>query len=145
VFAREWVLPVAEALFTNGATAAWVVHGSDGLDEITTTGSTHVAAIHDGEISLFDVSPEDAGLPRATLDDLRGGDPKHNAAALTALLGGETGPYRDIVLLNAAAALIVAGVAQDLRAGAATAAQTIDTGKARATLNALVATSRAGS
>ncbi|MEX0860896.1 MAG: anthranilate phosphoribosyltransferase, partial [Cucumibacter sp.] len=84
VFSREWVLPVAEALMTNGAERAWVVHGSDGLDEITTTGPTHVASVEDGEIKLFDVKPEDAGLKRAKPEDLKGGDPAANAAALRA-------------------------------------------------------------
>jgi anthranilate phosphoribosyltransferase len=138
VFSRQWVLPVAEALMTNGAERAWVVHGSDGLDEITTTGSTHVASIENDEIRLFDISPEDAGLPRAKPEDLKGGDPAANAAALRALVEGAKTPYRDIVLLNAAAALIVAGKADDLTSGAALAAQAIDSGLAKSTLDRLI-------
>ena len=143
VFSRQWVLPVAEALMTNGAERAWVVHGSDGLDEITTTGSTHVASIENDEIRLFDISPEDAGLPRAKPEDLKGGDPVANAAALRALVEGAKTPYRDIVLLNAAAALIVAGKADDLTSGAALAAQAIDSGLAKSTLDRLIKTSNA--
>jgi anthranilate phosphoribosyltransferase len=143
VFDEEWVEPIAAALLANRAIAAWVVHGSDGIDEITTTGETFVAQIKDGNLTSFEVTPEDAGLPRATSEDLKGGDPAHNAAALRALLGGETGPYRDIVLLNAAAALIVAGKADDLESGVAMAAEAIDSGKAQATLEKLVAASQA--
>lgn len=144
VFGREWVLPVAEALMTNGAERAWVVHGSDGLDEITTTGPTHVASIEGGEIKLFDVKPEDAGLKRAKPADLKGGDPAANAAALRALVEGDKGAYRDIVLFNAAAALIVAGKAGDLKGGVTLAAEAIDSGKAKATLERLVRASQAG-
>ncbi|MEX0629011.1 MAG: anthranilate phosphoribosyltransferase [Cucumibacter sp.] len=144
VFSREWVLPVAEALMTNGAERAWVVHGSDGLDEITTTGPTHVASVEDGEIKLFDVKPEDAGLKRAKPEDLKGGDPAANAAALRALVEGEKGAYRDIVLFNAAAALIIAGKARDLKGGVTLAAEAIDSGKSKATLERLVRASQAG-
>jgi anthranilate phosphoribosyltransferase len=143
VFGREWVLPVAEALMTNGAERAWVVHGSDGLDEITTTGPTHIASIENDEIRLFDIVPEDAGLTRAKPEDLKGGDPAANAAALRALVEGQKGPYRDIVLLNAAGALVVAGKADDLTSGATRAAQAIDAGLAKATLDRLVKTSNA--
>src|SRR5690606_26721598 len=114
VYDYEWVEPVAAALLANRAISAWVVHGSDGLDEITTTGPTFVASIKDGSLTSFEIAPEDAGLPRAAPDDLKGGDPVENAAALTALLDGAKGPYRDVVLMNAAAALIVAGKAADL-------------------------------
>ncbi len=145
VFDKEWVEPIAAALLANRASSAWVVHGSDGIDEITTTGPTFVAQIRDGNLTSFEVTPEDAGLPRATLDDLRGGDPAANAAALKALLGGEKGPYRDVVLLNAAAALVVADKAKDLKQGVAMAADAIDTGKAEATLEKLVAASQAPS
>lgn len=143
VYDREWVEPVAAALLANQASAAWVVHGSDGLDEITTTGSTFVAQIKDGNLTSFEVEPEDAGLPRAKPEDLVGGSPQDNAAALTRLLEGEKGPYRDIVLFNAAAAFIVAGTVADLRAGAMLAAEMIDSGKARATLARLVEVSTA--
>jgi anthranilate phosphoribosyltransferase len=141
VYDKQWVEPVAAALLANRAIKAWVVCGSDGLDEITTTGPTFVAQIADGDLRSFEVTPEDAGLPRAKLDDLLGGDPEHNAAALRAVLDGEPSPYRDIVLLNAAAALIVADKVTDLRTGARIAAEVIDSGEARATLDRLIAVS----
>lgn len=141
VFHRQWVKPVAEVLRTLGSERAWVVHGSDGLDELTTTGTSYVAELKDGKVTAFEVTPEDAGLPRVTSDALKGGDPAFNAQAVTAMLGGATGPYRDIVLLNAAAALIVAGKAADLKAGVKLAAEAIASGKAKATLASLVATS----
>lgn len=139
VFHRQWTRPMAEVLDQLGSTRAWVVHGSDGLDEITTTGATYVSELKDGKVSSFEVTPEDAGLPRADPDDLKGGDPAENAAAITALLSGAPGPYRDIVLINAAAALIVADKAPDLKAGVALAAKAIDSGAAKATLARLVA------
>ncbi|MCB1525818.1 MAG: anthranilate phosphoribosyltransferase, partial [Rhodoblastus sp.] len=139
VFSREWLVSMAETLRTLGSERVWLVHGSDGLDEMTTTGVTHVVELKDGNIHAFDISPEDAGLKRATLADLKGGDPSHNAAALTAVLDGAHGPYRDIAILNSAAALIVAGKAANLTEGAALAARSIDEGRARAALARLVA------
>lgn len=141
VYAREWVEPVAAALLANRAISAWVVHGADGLDELSTTGPSFVAQIKDGNLTSFEVTPEEAGLPRATLADIKGADPAHNAAALRALLEGARTPYRDIVLLNAAAALIVADKAADLRAGVALAEAEIDSGRAKATLDKLVSVS----
>jgi len=134
VFAREWIAPIAQVLAALGTEAAWVVHGSDGLDELSTTGPSDVAMLADGAVSARTVSPEDAGLPRADLAALKGGDAAHNAAAIVHLLDGEAGPFRDIVLLNAAAALCVAGMATDLETGAASAASSIDGGQARAVL-----------
>ncbi|WP_293487693.1 anthranilate phosphoribosyltransferase, partial [Parvibaculum sp.] len=141
VFAAEWVEPFAEALRNLGSDSAWVVHGSDGMDEITTTGPSTVAELKDGKIRVFEVTPEDAGLPRAAIADLKGGDPKENAAAIRRLFDGEACAYRDIVLLNAAAALIVSGKAASLKEGAGIAAKTIDSGAAKATLAKLVAVS----
>jgi anthranilate phosphoribosyltransferase len=138
VFAPNWVRPVAEVLGKLGSERAWVVHG-EGLDELTTTGTTLVAELKDGKVSTFEVTPEDAGLPRARLDDIKGGDPAANAAHMTLLLEGQRGPLRDIVLLNSAAALIVAGRARDLRQGVDQAADAIDAGKARRVLEKLVA------
>ncbi|HRY02209.1 MAG TPA: anthranilate phosphoribosyltransferase [Beijerinckiaceae bacterium] len=143
VFSREWLVSMAETLRTLGSERVWLVHGSDGLDEMTTTGVTHVVELKDGNIHAFDITPEDAGLKRATLADLKGGDPSHNAAALTAVLDGAHGPYRDIAILNSAAALIVAGKAANLKEGAALAARSIDEGRARAALARLVAVSNA--
>lgn len=141
VFAKRWVEPFAEVLRNLGSERAWVVHGSDGLDELTTTGPTFVAELKDGAIRTFEVTPEDAGLTRATLADLRGGDPAYNAAAITRLLDGEQSAYRDVVLLNSAAALIVANRATTLKEGAAMAAQAIDSGAAKAALARLIAVS----
>lgn len=144
VFARQWVEPLAHVLKRLGSEAAWIVHGSDGLDEITTTGPTSVAQLKDGEVTLFEVTPEDAGLPRAKPEDLKGGDAQTNAAAIHALFDGAKGAYRDIVLLNAAAALIVAGRAATLTEGVAQAAHAIDNGGARTALQRLVAITNEG-
>lgn len=144
VFDRKWLVPMAEALRGLGAEAAMIVHGEDGLDEITTTGVSHVAELFpDGTIREYEITPEDAGLARAGLDDLKGGEPEENAQAIRDLLKGEKGPYRDIVLLNAAAALKLAGLAQDLKSGVALAADAIDEGRAQAALDALVRASNA--
>ena len=142
VFAEQWVEPLAHVLQKLGSERAWVVHGSDGMDELTTTGPSTVAELRKGEISVYQVTPEDAGLPRAKPEDLAGGTPQENAAALTALLDGEAGAYRDIVVFNTAAALMVANKAQDLKEGADMAALAIDDGGARAVLANLAATSQ---
>jgi anthranilate phosphoribosyltransferase len=142
VFAREWVQPVAETLGRLGSEAAWVVHGSDGSDEITTTGATYVSELKNGKVTNFEITPEDAGLARATPADLKGGDADHNAAAIQKMLAGEKGPYRDVVLMNAAAALIVAGKATDLKDGVRIASDAIALGAARKTLEVMVAISR---
>ncbi|HEX4571556.1 MAG TPA: anthranilate phosphoribosyltransferase [Dongiaceae bacterium] len=139
VFAKDWIEPMALVLGALGTERAWVVHGSDGLDEITTTGPTHVADLREGKVRLFEVTPEMAGLPRATPAELKGADAATNAAAITELLAGRPGPYRDIVLLNSAAALLVAGKAADLKAGVALATAAVDSGKAKATLAQLIA------
>lgn len=128
--------PLAEVLGRLSAVRAWTVHG-DGLDELTTTGESHVAEWRDGAVHRFVVTPEEVGLKRASIAELRGGDAEANALALGALLDGATGPYRDIVLLNAAAALVVADKADDLTHGVALAARAIDEGHARAALDAL--------
>ena len=141
VYAKSWVEPVAAALLANRAISAWVVHGSDGLDELTTTGPSFVASIKNGDLRSFEVTPEDAGLERATLADLKGADPAYNASRLRALLDGQKDAYRDIVLLNAAAALIVADRAETLKQGVVQAADLIDSGKAKATLDTLIAVS----
>jgi len=137
VFAAEWLRPMAEALRELGSERAWLVHGQ-GLDELTLAGESEVVALEpDGTLRAFTVTPEDAGLPRAPAAALKGGDPAENAAALEALLKGARGPYRDVVLLNAAAALIVAGRAETLREGAALAARAIDEGAALGVLTRL--------
>ena len=133
-FDVRWVRPMAEVLHELGSDAAWLVHGTDGTDEISIAGETYVAALSDGRIEEFTIAPEDAGLKRHPFEAIIGGEPAHNAAAFRALLRGEEGAYRDAVLLNAAAALLIAGKASDLREGAALAAESIDSGAASAKL-----------
>ncbi|MDA1091252.1 MAG: anthranilate phosphoribosyltransferase [Proteobacteria bacterium] len=139
VFSRDWIEPMAKVLGNLGCEAAWVVHGADGLDEMTTTGPTYVAELKDGKVSTFEVSPQDAGLPTAKPEDLKGGDGDYNATALRAVMDGAAGAYRDITIYNAAGALIVAGKATGLKDGAAQAAAAIDDGRAKAALDAMVA------
>ncbi|WP_181701818.1 anthranilate phosphoribosyltransferase [Chthonobacter albigriseus] len=143
VFSNQWVEPVARVLQALGSEAAWVVHGSDGMDEMTTSGPTHVARLEGGEITTFEVTPEEAGLPRHPADAVKGGLAEENAAALRALLDGAPGAYRDTVLLNAAAALIIAGRAATLKDGVALAAASVDEGRAADTLARLIALSNA--
>lgn len=138
VYDKRWTQPLAHALQALGCKAAWVVHGSDGLDELTLTGTSTVAQLKDGAITSFDVSPEDAGLARVSLEELRGGDAEHNAKALIHALSGAPGAYRDAVVYNAAAGLMIAGKASDLKAGAALAASAIDSGAAYSKLKKLV-------
>ncbi len=142
-FSRHWVEPMAQVLKNLGSESIWVVHGSDGLDEITTAGMTSVAELKNGQIRSFEISPEDAGLPRAKSDALRGGDADHNAKALLDVLKGKKGPFRDVAILNAAAALVVAGKAKDLKEGAALAAKSIDSGEAEGRLDRLIGVSNA--
>ena len=137
VFAEKWVEPLARVLGALGAEKAWVVHGQ-GMDELATSGETSVAEWSDGQVRLFTVRPEALGILPCLPDDLRGGDPEDNANSLTRLLDGEAGPYRDIVLLNAAAALMVADRCETLAEGMAIAADSIDTGMAKACLLKLV-------
>lgn len=141
VFAQKWVEPLAQVLKNLGSTRVWVVHGSDGLDELTTTGPSFVAELKDGKVSTFEISPEDAGLTRAKPADLKGGDPEENTAAVRRLLDGEQGAYHDIVVLNAAASLVVAGKADTLKQGVDMAAEAIASGAAREALAKLVSIS----
>lgn len=134
VFDPAWARPLAETLHALGTRRAWLVHGQ-GLDELTVAGESHVVSLDNGAFETFTVTPEDAGLERAPVEAIRGGDAAANAAALLALLDGAPGPYRSTVLLNAAAGLIVAGVERTLQDGAARAAAAIDNGAARAALD----------
>jgi anthranilate phosphoribosyltransferase len=143
VFSRQWVEPLAQVLKNLGSESAWVVHGSDGLDEITTSGPTHVAALENGTVRTFDINPEDIGIPKAKPEMLKGGDAPANAAALLAVLKGNKGPYRDIAIFNAAASLIVAGRAKDLKEGAAIAIKSLDSGEAEGRLDRLIKVSNA--
>ena len=136
-FSPQWLRPMAEALGRLGTERAWVVHGQ-GLDEIALSGPTQVVELNAGQIREFTISPADAGLPESPPEAIRGGDPAENALALRALLDGAPGAYRDIVRLNAGAALVVAGRAADLREGAAMAAASLDEGRAKAALDALI-------
>ncbi|MFG1185787.1 MULTISPECIES: anthranilate phosphoribosyltransferase [Xanthobacter] len=138
VFAKSWIVPLAEVLKALGSEKAFVVHGSDGLDEITISGGTDIAVLEDGRIHTFTLNPEDVGLARAPAEALKGGDAAHNAEALRAVLDGAPGAYRDVAVLNAAAALVVAGRAKDLTAGVGMAQTSLDTGSARARLERLV-------
>ncbi|MEO8559027.1 MAG: anthranilate phosphoribosyltransferase [Rhodospirillales bacterium] len=138
VFDKRWLRPVAETLGKLGLERALVVHGADGMDEITTTGPTYAAEWKDGKLSEYEITPEQAGIPRGTMDQLKGGDPAHNAEAVRAVLGGTKGAFRDIVLLNSAAALMVAGKAADLKSGVALAAKSIDSGAAKKALETLI-------
>lgn len=137
VYSPEWLIPGAEALRDLGLTNAWVVHGS-GLDEITTTGPSHVAELKDGEIRSFEVNPSDFGVETVSLDAIRGGDGTVNAAALRDVLSGAKTPYRDVALCNAAASLIVAGKAKDVTEGMHLASQSLDTGSAARALDTLI-------
>jgi anthranilate phosphoribosyltransferase len=141
VFSKQWVLPLAQVLKNLGSESIWVVHGSDGLDEITLTGPTFVAALEKGNIRSFEVTPEQAGLKCVAGQTLKGGDANANAVALQGVLDGMPSPYRDVALLNAAAALIVAGRAQDLKEGVALGVQSIDSGAAASRLKQLIAVS----
>jgi anthranilate phosphoribosyltransferase len=136
-FAPEMLLPMAQTLAALGAERAWLVHGADGTDELSIAGPSHVVALDRGEITEFEVTPADAGLPDHPFEAIRGGTPAENGAALVALLDGAGGAYRDAVLLNAAAALVIAGRAADLAEGATIAADSIDSGAARETARRL--------
>jgi anthranilate phosphoribosyltransferase len=142
VFARHWIEPLAKVLGALGSEKAWVVHGSDGLDEITTNGVTHVAELSGGKVRTFDISPDDAGLKSSKPGELKGGEAIYNAEALRAVLDGQMGPFREVALFNAAAALVVAGKADDLKAAAALAAKSIESGAAKMRLEKLVAVSK---
>ncbi|MDF2622204.1 MAG: anthranilate phosphoribosyltransferase [Xanthobacteraceae bacterium] len=141
VFARTWVEPIAEVLRTLGSARAWVVHGSDGLDEITTTGPTYVAELKDGTIRSFEIAPETFGIARAAPEALKGGDGAANALALRAVLAGEPSAYADVALLNAAAALVVAGRTNEIGEGLEIARASLKGGHAEAALDRLIAVS----
>lgn len=142
-FSRQWIEPMAQVLKNLGSECVWVAHGSDGLDEITISGPTHIAALEAGKVRTFEISPEDIGLKRAKPETLRGADADANAAALLGVLKGKSGPYRDVAIFNAAATLVVAGRAKELKDGAAMAAKSIDTGEAEGRLDRLIVVSNA--
>ena len=141
VFSDAWLVPVAETLKALGSDRIWVAHGADGLDEITPTGPTRIVALEDGRIREFEIRPADAGISIADAEALKGGEAAHNAAALRSVLGGERSAYRDIAVINAAAALVVAGRASTIAEGAELAAVALESGAAGATLDRLIAAS----
>jgi anthranilate phosphoribosyltransferase len=143
VFAKQWIEPLAQVLKNLGSERALVVHGSDGLDEITTSGPTAIASLENGMVQTFEITPEEVGLPRTKPELLRGGDAETNATALKAVLEGKKGAFRDVAVLNAAAALVVAGIAKDLKSGVALAQKSIDSGEAEGRLDRLIAVSSA--
>ncbi|MEJ6398723.1 anthranilate phosphoribosyltransferase [Yoonia sp. 208BN28-4] len=136
-FSRDLIRPMADTLLQLGTTSAWLVHGSDGTDELTITGTSWVAAIENGAVREFEITPDDAGLPTHPFEAIVGGTPEENAEALRELLSGKASAYRDAVLLNAAAALLVAGKVEDLKAGAVMAAKAIDSGAAKNAVDTL--------
>jgi anthranilate phosphoribosyltransferase len=141
VFSRQWLEPLAQVLKNLGSESAWVVHGSDGLDEITIAGPTHVAALANGSVKSFEITPEEVGLKRVKPEALRGGDANENALALLEVLEGKQGPYRDVAIFNAAAGLVVAGRAKDLKQGVALTTTAVDSGEAVRRLDRLIAIS----
>ncbi len=143
VFSRQWIEPLAQVLHNLGAEAVWVVHGSDGLDEITTSGPTAVAALENGSIRTFEIAPSDIGIEAVKPEALRGADSEHNAAALIDVLEDKPSAYRDVAVMNAAAMLVVAGAAKDLKHGAEQARKALSSGAARARLDRLIAVSNA--
>jgi anthranilate phosphoribosyltransferase len=143
VFSRQWIEPLAQVLKNLGSEAVWVVHGSDGLDEITTSGATYVAALENGAVRTFEITPEEVGLPRVKAEALRGGDARANAQALADVLKGKKSAFRDVAVFNAAAGLIVAGRAKELKAAVALAEKSIDSGEADARLQRLIKVSNA--
>jgi anthranilate phosphoribosyltransferase len=138
VFSRQWIEPIAQVLKNLGSASVWVVHGSDGLDEITTSGPTYVAALENGSVRTFEITPDEIGLPRVKPEALRGGTAEENARALGEVLKGTKGPFRDVAVLNAAAGLIVAGRAKELKQAAALAEKSIDSGAAEDRLRRLI-------
>ncbi|PCJ40878.1 MAG: anthranilate phosphoribosyltransferase [SAR86 cluster bacterium] len=138
VYSKDWVKPMAEVLAKLGCEKAWVVHGADGLDELSTTGQNYVCAVNGKEIKEFNISPEEAGIPLATLEQLKGGEASYNAERLQALLKGQKDAYRNIVLFGAAAALLIADKVPDIKEGVQVAAESIDSGKALLALEKLI-------
>jgi len=144
VFSRQWTEPLAQVLKNLGAESVWIVHGSDGLDEITTAGPTSVTELANGTVRSFEINPEDAGVAKVKPEALRGGDAATNARAVQDVLEGKKTPFRDVALLNAAAALVVAGKAKDIKAGFELASHSVDSGEAEGRLDRLVVVSNDG-
>jgi anthranilate phosphoribosyltransferase len=143
VFSAAWLLPMAEVLRNLGSERVWITHGADGLDEMSTTGTTKIVELKDGAIRAFEIAPEDVGLTRVDLAALKGGDAARNAEALKAVLAGARNPYAEIAMLNAAGALVVAGKARELAEGVAMAGDALASGAAERVLDRLVGVSNA--
>jgi anthranilate phosphoribosyltransferase len=144
VFSKQWTEPLAQVLKNLGAERVWIVHGSDGLDEITTSGPTSVTALEDGTVRSFEISPDEVGLPKVKPEALRGGDAAANARAVQDVLEGKNSAFRDVALFNAAAALVVAGKAKTLKAGLDLAVHSVDSGEAEGRLDRLIVVSNDG-
>ena len=144
VFSKQWTEPLAQVLKNLGSERVWVVHGSDGLDEVTTSGPTSISALDDGTVTNFEITPEEVGLRRVRPDELRGGDASVNAQAVEEVLEGKQTALRDVALLNAAAALVVAGKAKDLKSALALAVHSVDSGEAEGRLDRLIVVSNDG-
>src|SRR5262249_38696588 len=142
VFSRQWIEPLAHVLKNLGSEAVWVVHGSDGLDEITTAGATYVAALEHGAVRTFEITPEAVGLERVKPEALRGGDAQQHAQALVGVRKGRNGPFQSVAVPNAGAGLVVAGRAPDLKQGVALAQKSIDSGEAESRLQRLINASK---
>ena len=143
VFSKAWVEPLAHVLKNLGAERAWICHGEGGFDEIVPSGTTHIARLEDGKIDTFELRPEDAGIAHRRASDLKGSDAGQNAHALRSVLLGKSGAFRDAAVMTAAAALIVAGKAKDMKQGVVLAGQAIDSGAASAVLDTLIKVSNA--
>ncbi len=143
VFSKDWVEPLAHVLKNLGSERVWVAHGEGGLDEITPTGTTWVAELDEGRVSTFELTPEEVGLKRSKLADLKGGDAEFNAEALREVLKGARNAFRDAAVMTAGAALVVAGKTTNIKAGTEQAAKAIDSGAAQTALDTLVAISNA--
>jgi anthranilate phosphoribosyltransferase len=141
VFSRHWIEPLAQVLKNLGSDSVWVVHGSDGLDEITTSGPTYVAALENGKIRTFEIDPSEIGVKPVKPESLRGGDADANAIALKSVLENKDSAYRDVAAVNAGAALVVAGAAKDIKDGVALARKSLESGAAKAKLERLIAVS----
>jgi anthranilate phosphoribosyltransferase len=141
-FSKSWIEPMANVLGQLGSTSVWVTHGEGGLDEITPAGVTWVAQLKDGKVTAFEITPEDAGVTRGSLADLKGGDAAHNAAALRDVLSGKPGAYADAAAMTAGAALLVAGKAATLKDGVSAAREAVRSGAAQQALDTLVAVSK---
>jgi anthranilate phosphoribosyltransferase len=144
VYDKSLIIPFAESLRTLGSTHAWIVHGSDGLDEITITGDTYCAQLKDGLITEFKIHPSDLDMPISNITEIVGGEPEENAKEIRSLFNGKKGAFRNVVVLNSAAALVATGNADNLEHGAKKSIMSIDSGQAMKKLEMLIDVSNNG-